>query len=102
MELTKEEIGHIANLARLELNKKEAEKFFEQISSILEYVKKLQEIDLSKVEPTSHAARISNILREDKIEQYGEGEMGNLIKMAPESEDNLVKVKAVLTTNHES
>jgi len=95
MELTKAEISHIANLARLELSEKEAGKFSEQISSILGYVKKLQEVDLSKIEPTSSVAGISNVLRDDKIEACDKKTMEDLIKMAPENETGLVKVKAV-------
>jgi aspartyl-tRNA(Asn)/glutamyl-tRNA(Gln) amidotransferase subunit C len=102
MELTKEQIGHIANLARLELSKKEAEKFSGQISSILGYVKKLQEIDLSRIEPTLHAVGLSNVLREDKIEPRDGREMEDLIEMAPESEGGLVKARAVFKMNHES
>ncbi|OGF21074.1 hypothetical protein A2316_02970 [Candidatus Falkowbacteria bacterium RIFOXYB2_FULL_38_15] len=95
MELTKEEISHIANLARLELSEKEAGKFSEQISSILGYVKKLQEVDLSKVEPTFSVAEISNVLRDDKVEACDKKTMEDLIKITPENENGLVKVRAV-------
>ena len=99
MELTKEEINHIANLARLELTEEEAGKFSVQISSILGYVKKLQEVNLSQIEPISNIAGISNITREDEVNDCDPEIMEKLIEMAPDKDNNLVKVNAVFGEN---
>jgi aspartyl-tRNA(Asn)/glutamyl-tRNA(Gln) amidotransferase subunit C len=95
MKLTRQEVEHIANLARLELTEKEKEKFTEQLSAVLGYVKKLQKVDLSKVEPTAQVTELKNVTRPDEVKKCDEKTMAKLIASAPERVDNLVKVKAV-------
>lgn len=65
MKLTREEVDHVARLARLHFNEEEAERFREQLSAILTYVEKLGELDTKGVEPTSHVLPIRNVFRED-------------------------------------
>lgn len=95
MKLTKQEVEHFANLAKLKLTEKEKEKFRTQLSEILNWVKKLQKVDLSKVEPTAQVTGLLNVMREDKVKKCDKETMARLVEMAPEKEDNLVKVKAV-------
>ena len=61
-----EQVRHIGNLARLKLSDDEVERFGEQLSSILTYVEKLNELDTSGVEPTAHALPVSNVFRNDE------------------------------------
>lgn len=63
--LSKEEIEHIAMLARLSLTEEEKELFSAQLSSILDYMEKLNELDTENIEPTSHVLSLSNVMRED-------------------------------------
>jgi len=63
--LSKEEIEHIAMLARLSLSEEEKELFGAQLRSILDYMEKLNELDTEHIEPTSHVLSISNVMRED-------------------------------------
>ena len=63
--LSKEEIEHIAMLARLSLTEEEKELFGAQLRSILDYMEKLNELDTEHIEPTSHVLSISNVMRED-------------------------------------
>jgi aspartyl-tRNA(Asn)/glutamyl-tRNA(Gln) amidotransferase subunit C len=65
--LTKDQVRHIAKLARLRLTDEEVEKFAPQLTSILQYVDMLQEVDTSKVEPTAQVTGQTNSLREDVI-----------------------------------
>lgn len=95
MKLTKQEVEHIAALARLELTEKEKEKFADQLSSILGYFKELQKVDLNNVEPTAQVTGLQNVARSDEVKKCGEETMKKLIDAAPERIDNLVKVKAV-------
>ncbi len=95
MKFTKAEVEHIAILARLELTEKEKKKFATQLSSVLNYFKKLQKVDLSKVEPTAQVTGLLNVTRTDEVKKCDEKTMARLVEMAPEKEDNLVKVKAV-------
>ena len=54
MKITKQEVEHVAKLARLELSEQEKEKLTDQLSNILTYVEKMSELDTKGVEPTSH------------------------------------------------
>ncbi len=65
MRIAKDEIAHIAHLARLCLSDHEQEQFGSQLSSILEYMKKLNELDTTAVEPTSHVLSLQNVMRDD-------------------------------------
>jgi len=67
--LTRENILHIANLARIKLSKKEVERFTDQLSVALDYVEILKELDQQtrKFKPTSHVFKLENVFREDEI-----------------------------------
>ena len=64
--ITKDEVLHVARLARLELSDDEVVKFQEQLSDILEAVSKVSELDLSDVPPTAHPLQIANAWAEDE------------------------------------
>ena len=68
MSLTKEEVLHIAKLARLELKAEEVEKFRTQLSEILEYVGQLSKVDTTGIEPISQITGLQNVTREDRVE----------------------------------
>jgi aspartyl-tRNA(Asn)/glutamyl-tRNA(Gln) amidotransferase subunit C len=65
MAITRDEVLHVARLARLELSDDEVERFTEQLSAILEAVAKVSELDLSEVEPTAHPLDLVNVWAED-------------------------------------
>lgn len=65
MRISKEEIEHIASLARLYLSEDEKELFGSQLSSVLDYMEKLNELDTKDIEPTSHVLPLSNVMRND-------------------------------------
>ncbi|HEB01801.1 MAG TPA: Asp-tRNA(Asn)/Glu-tRNA(Gln) amidotransferase subunit GatC [Nitrospirae bacterium] len=62
-------VEHIAELSRLSLSKEELELFGSQLSDILAHIKKLEELDTSGVEPTSHALALENVDREDVVRE---------------------------------
>jgi aspartyl-tRNA(Asn)/glutamyl-tRNA(Gln) amidotransferase subunit C len=66
MAITRDEVLHVARLARLELSGDEVERFTEQLSAILEAVAKVSELDLTDVEPTAHPLDIVNVWAEDE------------------------------------
>ena len=66
MEITRDEVLHVAKLARLELTEDEVGRFQEQLSAILEAVGKVSELDLEGVPPTSHPLDLVNVLAEDE------------------------------------
>lgn len=60
-------IKYIAHLARIELSPEEQQKLSSQLGSILHYIDKLKELDVSAVEPTAHAIPMSNVTRADQV-----------------------------------
>ena len=67
MALNREEVLHVAHLARLSLKPEEIELFTRQLNDILAYVEKLQELDTSGVVPMAHAVPVFNALRADEV-----------------------------------
>ena len=65
--ITREDVEHVADLARLELTPEEKETFIVQLNAILSYFDKLNELDTTGVEPTSHVLPLSNVFREDEV-----------------------------------
>ncbi|MBA3717657.1 MAG: Asp-tRNA(Asn)/Glu-tRNA(Gln) amidotransferase subunit GatC [Actinobacteria bacterium] len=66
MAITRAEVLHVARLARLALTEEEIARFQEQLSAILEAVGKVDELDLSGVEPTAHPLELSNVWGADE------------------------------------
>ncbi len=67
MKITVNEVEHVANLSRLSFSGEETEIFTRQLDSILSYVDKLNELDTTGVEPTSHVLPIKNVMRPDSV-----------------------------------
>ena len=96
--INKHEVEHIAKLARLGLTEKEVKKMQKELSKILDYIEKLKEVDISKVEPTSHSILIENVMRED-IEKIPNSKFQipkKLIDLAPETKEGYLKTKPIL------
>ena len=66
MKITKDEVLHVAELARLDMDAASIDKFAGQIGTILEYVDTLNRVDTDGVTPTSHAISLTNAFREDE------------------------------------
>ena len=67
MKIKKEEVEHVALLARLTFSEAEKERFTTQLNSILAYMDKLSQLDTSSVQPTFHAVALDNVFREDEV-----------------------------------
>ncbi len=65
--LSREEVLHVARLARLHLTEDEVERMRAQLDAILAYVDKLRELDVEGVEPTSHAVPLVDVMRDDAL-----------------------------------
>lgn len=92
--LSKEEIEHIAMLARLSLTEEEKELFGEQLSSILDYMEKLNELDTEHIEPTSHVLSLSNVMREDAPRDSIPRE--DALSNAPDRTDKFYRVPKII------
>lgn len=66
--ISREEVEHVARLARLRLEEGEVELFQAELSRIIEYVNQLRELDLRDVPPTAHAIKLTNVFRPDQVE----------------------------------
>ncbi len=67
MKISRQEVEHVAHLARLNLSEEELEKMTVQLDTILSYVDKLEELDTKDIEPMTHAFSITNAFREDNV-----------------------------------
>jgi len=99
--INKQEVQHIAKLARLGLSKEEIKKFQKDLSSILDYFALLKEIDVSKVKPTFHPVehffeRGLGIMRKDEAKSSLPETVNKLLEASPKKEKRHVKVKTVL------
>lgn len=94
MAISREEVLHIARLARIELDAQEVEHYREDLSKILDYVDKLDELDVSQVEATTHAVELESRLRDDEVEQRLDPD--DVMANAPQTEAGQFRVpKAV-------
>ena len=68
MKITKEEVEHVALLARLKFSESEKERFTTQLNTILEYMDQLEKVDTARGEPTFHAVARMNVFRADNVQ----------------------------------
>lgn len=99
--ITKKEVQHVAKLARLNMTGKEEEKFAKELSLILNYVEKLKEVKVDKVEPTSHPFEVENVMRKDVSQKPEKEVTQKLIEAAPAKKKNHIKVKTILKLSKE-
>ena len=92
MAISRDEVLHVARLARLELSDGEVERFAEQLSAILEAVGKVSELDLEGVAPTAHPLDLSNVWAED--EPRPSLTVDEALANAPDLEDDSFRVPA--------
>jgi aspartyl-tRNA(Asn)/glutamyl-tRNA(Gln) amidotransferase subunit C len=99
--ISKEQIEYLAALSRISLSEDEKEKLSMGLAGVLEYVKKLDAIDIGDVVPTAHAVPVVNDVREDSAEEEGAPaevhERDILIDAFPEKEGDHLKIKEILS-----
>ncbi|MDH7576996.1 MAG: Asp-tRNA(Asn)/Glu-tRNA(Gln) amidotransferase subunit GatC [Bacillota bacterium] len=94
MKLSREEVEHVALLARLDLKEEEKERFRAQLSSILEYAEMLNRLDTNNVDPTYHVLPLQNVSRPDKARESLLRE--EVLRNAPERVAGYFKVPRIL------
>jgi aspartyl-tRNA(Asn)/glutamyl-tRNA(Gln) amidotransferase subunit C len=92
MAISRDEVLHVARLARLDLGEEEIKRFQEQLSAILEAVGKVNELDLSGVEPTAHPLDLVNVWADD--EPRPSLSVDEAFANAPDREGNFFRVPA--------
>lgn len=88
------DVEYVANLARINLSAEETELFQRQLAQVLQYVEKLNEIDVSKVESASHDVPIFNVFRADQAQPWFEAEQA--LANAPQQAKGLFLVTKVI------
>jgi len=94
MKLSREQVLHIARLARLGLTEAEVDKLSEQLSNILENFEVLQQIDTTNVPPTAQSINLQNVMKDD--EATASLPPNQILANAPRKEDDRFRVRAVL------
>jgi len=94
MKLSREEVLHIARLARLGLTEEDVDKFQEQLSNILENFDILQQVDTTDVPPTAQSLALQNVMRDDAVTPSLAPE--EILANAPRREGECFRVRAVL------
>ncbi|WP_448875141.1 Asp-tRNA(Asn)/Glu-tRNA(Gln) amidotransferase subunit GatC [Desulfobulbus propionicus] len=94
MKITREEVQHVARLARLELSEAEVDRMTGQLDAILSYVAKLDQLDTSGVPVTTHTQAVVNAFREDEVRPSLDREL--VLKNAPDHNGEAFVVPRVI------
>lgn len=100
MSVSKQDVEHIAKLARLKLNEDEIQQYTGNLNDILKYVEKLNELDLEEVEPLSHPVENINVFREDVLKESTPTD--EALKNAPDRTDQHFRVPKVISQGNNS
>ncbi len=94
MALSREDVRHVAELARLDFSEEKEAQMAEEMSQILDYVEKLDELDTSGVPPMSHVLDVTNVYRDDEIESRIDQEQA--LEPAPDTDGTYFQVPQVI------
>jgi aspartyl-tRNA(Asn)/glutamyl-tRNA(Gln) amidotransferase subunit C len=94
MKLSREEVLHIARLARLGLTEEDVDRFREQLSNILDNFEILQHVDVTDVYPTAQPVALESVMRDDEVAPSFPLE--DILANAPRREGDCFRVRAVL------
>jgi aspartyl-tRNA(Asn)/glutamyl-tRNA(Gln) amidotransferase subunit C len=93
-DISKEQVKHVAHLARLAVTEEEVEQLTKDLADIIEYAELLNELDTDNVEPTTHVLEMKNVMRKDEAKQWISQE--EALKNAPDKKDGLFRVPSIL------
>jgi aspartyl-tRNA(Asn)/glutamyl-tRNA(Gln) amidotransferase subunit C len=94
MAISREEVLHVARLARLTLADADADRLREQLGNLLDYMKQLDRLDTRDVVPTSHAVEMGTPFREDVVRSFGDREA--ILANAPDREGDFFRVPRII------
>lgn len=93
--LTRDDVLHLAQLARISLSDGELDEFSEELSAILQYVEQLSGVDVGGLKPTNQVTGLTNVMRSDVVKDYGYAPQ-DLLKNVPVTQDSQIKVKRMI------
>ncbi len=94
MALSKEDVLNIANLAKLQVNEDEVDRYKQDLSRILEFVEQMNQADVDKIAPMAHPQEMMQFLRSDSIAESNQRE--KFQEIAPATQDGLYLVPKVI------
>ena len=94
MKITNDDVLHVGKLARLNLSDSDIAQYSKQIGEILEYVDRLNRVDTSKVQPTTHALDMTNAFRDDQLKPSYE--INDVLCNAPDNDEHCFIVPKVI------
>jgi aspartyl-tRNA(Asn)/glutamyl-tRNA(Gln) amidotransferase subunit C len=92
--ISREDVQHVARLARLELSAEDLVRMQAELSNILAYIDKLRSVDTAGVPPTSHAVPLTNVMRED--EPRPSLPLADMLANAPEAAGDFFRVPRII------
>jgi aspartyl-tRNA(Asn)/glutamyl-tRNA(Gln) amidotransferase subunit C len=98
--ITSSQVRHVAKLARLALDEQHIHKYTGQLESILEYIAKIDQINLSAIEPMAHTLPLSNVFRDDVAAPSLPPE--DVLKNAPDTNGPFFKVPKIIGNDEDS
>ncbi|WP_407271321.1 Asp-tRNA(Asn)/Glu-tRNA(Gln) amidotransferase subunit GatC [Radiobacillus sp. PE A8.2] len=93
-EISKEQVKHVAHLARLAISDEEVETMTKQLGDIIKYAELLNELDTENVEPTTHVLDLKNVMRKDEARKWINRE--DALKNAPDQKNGQFRVPSIL------
>ncbi|MDC3417503.1 Asp-tRNA(Asn)/Glu-tRNA(Gln) amidotransferase subunit GatC [Aquibacillus salsiterrae] len=93
-DISKDQVKHVAHLARLAITDEEVEKMTKQLGDIIKYAELLNELDTDNVQPTTHVLDLKNVMRKDEPRKWIEKE--DAMKNAPDQQDGQFRVPSIL------
>jgi aspartyl-tRNA(Asn)/glutamyl-tRNA(Gln) amidotransferase subunit C len=93
--LTRDDVLKLSQLARLDLDDSEVERYQKELSEILQYVEQLSSVDVADLKPTNQVTGLTNVTRPDETRDYGY-DPAELLKNVPAVKDNQIKVKRMV------
>jgi aspartyl-tRNA(Asn)/glutamyl-tRNA(Gln) amidotransferase subunit C len=94
MAITREEVLHVARLARLALSESDAERLRGELGDILDYIRQLDSLDTANVVPTSHAVEMGTPFRDDAVQPFGDKE--SILANAPDRFEDYFRVPRII------
>jgi aspartyl-tRNA(Asn)/glutamyl-tRNA(Gln) amidotransferase subunit C len=92
--ITRDDVAHVARLARLDLTSDELERFTDQLGAVLEHARDVEALDVADVPPTAHPLPLRNVLRPDEVRPSLDRD--EVLAAAPAVEDGRFRVPPVL------
>ncbi|MUV38605.1 Asparaginyl-tRNA synthase (glutamine-hydrolyzing) [Lentibacillus sp. JNUCC-1] len=92
--ITRDQVMHVADLARLAITEDEADVFAKDLDNIISYAEQLNELDTEGVEPTTHVLDLKNVMREDEAKKWEHRDAA--LENAPDAHNGQFKVPSIL------